>query len=32
MEGMENKMIEYTANLTCPECGFAKQEEMPDNF
>jgi hypothetical protein len=32
MEGVENTMIEYTANLTCPACGFTKQEDMPDNF
>jgi len=32
MGGVENKMIEFTAHLTCPECGYTKQEEMPDNF
>jgi hypothetical protein len=26
------KMVEYFANLTCPECGVSKLEEMPGNY
>jgi len=29
---MPNPMIELFANLTCPECGYVKHEQMPDNY
>jgi rubredoxin len=25
-------MIKYNAKITCPQCGFTKQEVMPDNY
>ena len=28
----QETMVEIIAHITCPECGYTKKEEMPDNY